>query len=94
MRITAAAALAALSAAAFAPPAAAFCGFFVGKADASLFNEASQVMMVRDGGKTTITMLNDYKGALTEFALVVPVPVVLKREDIRVADKKVFERIL
>lgn len=93
MRITAAAALAALSAAAFAPSANAFCGFFVGKADASLFNEASQVMMVRDGGKTTITMLNDYKGELTDFALVVPVPVVLKRDDIRVADKKVFDRI-
>ena len=93
MRITAAAALAALSAVAFAPSAHAFCGFFVGKAGASLFNEASQVMMVRDGGKTTITMLNDYKGELTDFALVVPVPVVLKRDDIRVADKKVFERI-
>jgi hypothetical protein len=50
-------------------------------------------MMVRDGTKTTLTMLNDYKGELAEFALVVPVPVVLKREDIRVADKKVFERI-
>ena len=48
-----------------------FCGFFVGKADASLFNEASQVMMVRDGNTTVITMLNDYKGELTEFALVV-----------------------
>lgn len=93
MRAIAAAALAAISTAAFAPSAGAFCGFFVGKADASLFNEASQVMMVRDGGKTTITMLNDYKGALTDFALVVPVPVVLKRDDIRVADKTVFERI-
>ena len=28
-------------------PAHAFCGFFVGKADATLFNEASQVIMVR-----------------------------------------------
>jgi hypothetical protein len=93
MRITIAAAVAALSTIAFAPAAGAFCGFFVGKADASLFNEASQVMMVRDGNRTVITMLNDYKGELTEFALVVPVPVVLKREDIRVADKKVFERI-
>jgi len=93
MRVTIAAAALAVSTAGFAPDAHAFCGFFVGKADASLFNEASQVMMVRDGDKTTITMLNDYKGELTDFALVVPVPVVLKREDIRVADKKVFDRI-
>ena len=93
MRATIAAALIAVSPAAFAPAAHAFCGFFVGKADASLFNEASQVMMVRDGNKTVITMLNDFKGELTEFALVVPVPVVLRRDDIRVADKKVFDRI-
>src|SRR5918994_6935397 len=93
MRAIAAAALVAASTAAAAPAANAFCGFFVGKADASLFNEASQVMMARDGDKTTLTMLNDYKGELSEFALVVPVPVVLKRDDIRVADKKVFDRI-
>ncbi len=80
--------------AAAAPQAAhAFCGFYAGKADATLFNEASQVIMVRDGNRTVLTMLNDYKGELTEFALVVPVPVVLKQNDIRVADKKIFERI-
>jgi len=93
MRTTVAAAFAAVSIAAVAPPAHAFCGFFVGKADASLFNEASQVLMVRDGSKTVLTMLNDYKGEPTDFALVVPVPVVLKKDDIRVADKKVFDRI-
>jgi len=72
---------------------AAFCGFYVGKADASLFNQASQVILARDGNHTVLTMLNDYKGDLTEFALVVPVPVVLKREQVRVVDKKIFERI-
>ena len=61
-------------------PAAAFCGFYVGKADAGLFNEASQVILVRREGKTVISMANDYRGALTEFALVVPVPQVLERE--------------
>ncbi len=71
----------------------AFCGFYVGKADASLFNQASQVILARDGDHTVLTMLNDYKGDLTEFALVVPVPVVLKREQVRVVDKKIFERI-
>ncbi|MDB5869481.1 MAG: hypothetical protein JWP96_1813, partial [Polaromonas sp.] len=51
-------------------PAHAFCGFYAGKADANLFNEASQVVMVRDGKRTVISMLNDYKGPLNEFALV------------------------
>ena len=75
------------------PPAVAFCGFFVGKADASLFNEASQVIMVRRDGKTVISMANDYRGELTEFALVVPVPQVLERGQIHIGERKLFERI-
>ena len=58
------------------PEVAAFCGFYVGKADASLYNEASQVVLVRNANRSVISMMNDYKGELTEFALVVPVPVV------------------
>ncbi len=73
--------------------AQAFCGFYVGKADAGLFNDASQVIMARHDQSTTITMLNDYKGTLTEFAMVVPVPEVLKKEQIKVVDKKIFDRI-
>ena len=45
-----------------------FCGFYVGKADAKLFNEASQVIVVRDGERTVVSMLNDYQGDLKEFA--------------------------
>lgn len=62
-------ALGALAAAALALPAAnaaAFCGFYVGKADAALFNDASKVVMVRDGERTVINMLNDYQGELSE----------------------------
>ena len=73
--------------------AAAFCGFYVGKADANLFNEASKVVMVRDGDRTTINMLNDYQGPLKEFAIVVPVPEVLKKEQVRTPYKALFERL-
>ncbi|MGB8432820.1 MAG: DUF2330 domain-containing protein [Burkholderiales bacterium] len=76
-----------------APSALAFCGFYVGKADANLFNEASQVVMVRDGDRTTITMRNDYQGDLQEFAMVVPVPEVLPEESIKVVDNVLFDRI-
>jgi hypothetical protein len=76
-----------------APAAEAFCGFYVGKADTSLFNEASQVVMVRDGERTVLTMSNDYKGELTDFALVVPVPVVLKREQLHIGERKYLERL-
>jgi hypothetical protein len=74
-------------------PSHAFCGFYVGKADAGLFNEASQVIMVRRDNRTVISMANDYKGELTDFALVVPVPTVLERSQIRIGDRKLFERI-
>lgn len=70
-----------------------FCGFFVAKADASLFNEKSQVILARDGDFTVITMSNDYKGDLKEFAMVVPVPVVLKKEHIRIANQQIFNKL-
>lgn len=77
----------------FASPASAFCGFYVGKADASLFNDASQVIMVRRDNRTIISMANDYRGPLTEFALVVPVPTVLERGQVRIGERQLFERI-
>jgi len=70
----------------------AFCGFYVAKAGASLYNEKSEVIMVRDGQRTVITMSNDFKGAATDFAMVVPVPHVLKEQDIRVVDRGLFDR--
>ncbi|MBV8185934.1 MAG: DUF2330 domain-containing protein [Alphaproteobacteria bacterium] len=73
--------------------AQAFCGFYVGKADSSLFNESSQIILARDGQRTTISMRNDYRGEPTEFALVVPVPVVLKKNDVKVLDQKIFEHL-
>lgn len=76
-----------------APAAQAFCGFYVGKADAGLFNQASQVIMARDGDRTVISMANDYAGPLAEFALVVPVPTVLKRDQVHVGDPAIFARI-
>lgn len=70
-----------------------FCGFYVAKADAKLFNKSSQVILVRDGNKTTVTMSNDFQGEVKDFAMVVPVPSVLKREDIRVVPSSLFTKI-
>lgn len=73
--------------------AAAFCGFYVSKADGTLKNKTSQVILVRDGDKTVITMSNDFKGDVSDFAMVVPVPVVLKKSDIKVVDAGIFQRL-
>ena len=71
----------------------AFCGFYVAKGDAKLFNRASQVVLVRDGDRTVLTMASDYEGDPREFAMVVPVPTVLERGQIRVIDKDVIDHL-
>jgi hypothetical protein len=76
-----------------APSVLAFCGFYVAKADTKLFNHASQVVLVRHEDKTVITMANDFKGDPREFAIVVPVPTVLQRGQIRVGDRALIERL-
>jgi hypothetical protein len=76
-----------------AKPVWAFCGFYVGKADASLYNQASQVAIVRNGDRTVLTMANDYQGNAKDFALVVPVPVVLKKEQVKVNEAQIITRL-
>jgi len=73
--------------------AAAFCGFYVSKADGTLKNKTSQVILVRDGNRNVITMYNDFKGNLKDFAMVVPVPVVLEKKDIKVVDQAIFNTL-
>jgi len=76
-----------------AEPARAFCGFYVAKADTTIFNNASQVAIARDGDRTTMTMANDFRGDLKEFAVVIPVPTVVKREEIAVSDKALLDHL-
>jgi hypothetical protein len=71
----------------------AFCGFYVGRADSRLFNHASQVALVRSGDRTVLTMANDFQGELKEFALVIPVPTFIKREQIQVVDKALLDHL-
>ncbi|HVZ81447.1 MAG TPA: DUF2330 domain-containing protein [bacterium] len=71
----------------------AFCGFYVGKADGALSNEKSQVVLVRKDNRTVISMLNEFKGDLKDFALVVPVPVLLKKDQIHIGDRDLFEKL-
>jgi len=84
---------AALCALALAEGASAFCGFYVSKADAKLFNKASQVVLVREGDRTTLTMVNDYQGDPKEFAVVVPVPTFIQREQIDIVDRAIVEHL-
>jgi len=76
-----------------AQTALAFCGFYVAKADTKLFNQASQVVLVRQEDKTVLTMANDFRGDPKEFAIVVPVPTVLEREQIHVGDRAILQHL-
>jgi len=77
----------------FSSTIAGFCGFYVAKADTKLFNKASQVVLVRDGDRTVMTMVSDFKGDMKEFAVVIPVPTFLRREQIHVGDKSLVEHL-
>jgi hypothetical protein len=77
----------------FTPAAWAFCGFYVAKADAKLFNQASQVVIARDGNQTVLTMANDFQGEVKDFAIVIPVPTVLQEKDVKVAKAQVIEHL-
>lgn len=73
--------------------AEAFCGFYVAKADTKIFNKASQVAMVRDGNKTVLTMANDFQGDPKEFAVVIPVPTLITKNQIHIAEKALLDHL-
>ena len=71
----------------------AFCGFYVAGGDAKLFNNATQVVLMRKGTRTVLSMQNNYQGPPEDFAMVVPVPVVLQKEDVKTLPKEVFDKV-
>jgi hypothetical protein len=73
--------------------AAAFCGFYVGGADSGMYNHATQVVLVRDGLRTVLSMENNYEGPSDRFAMVVPVPIVLQKENVKTLSHELFDRI-
>ncbi|MDG2040027.1 MAG: DUF2330 domain-containing protein, partial [Ilumatobacter sp.] len=75
------------------PAALAFCGFYVSKADTTLFNRASKVVLVREGDRTVVTIANDFHGDPQEFAMVIPVPAMLTRDQIHVGEQAVLDHL-
>jgi len=76
-----------------ATEAEAFCGFYVSGADQELYNNATMVVLMRDGTRTVVAMQNNYEGPPEEFAMVVPVPVVLRKREVRTLPREVFDRV-
>ena len=73
--------------------AEAFCGFYVSGADQEMYNNATMVVMMREGTKTVLSMRNNYEGPPEDFAMVIPVPQVLEEENVKVIKDEVFTRV-
>jgi len=71
----------------------AFCGFYVSGADASLYNNATMVVMMREGTRTVLSMQNNYQGPPEDFAMIVPVPVVLQEDNVKTLPPEIFSRV-
>ncbi len=71
----------------------AFCGFYVAGSNEAMFNDATQVVMMREGTRTVLAMQNDYKGPPQGFAMVIPVPTVLHEGDVKTLPREVFAHV-
>lgn len=73
--------------------AQAFCGFYVSGDDRALYNNATTVVMMREGTRTVLSMQNNYQGPPADFAMVVPVPVVLHESNVKTLPHGVFDAV-
>ena len=71
----------------------AFCGFYVAGGGAQLFNDATQVVLMREGTRTVLSMQNNYRGPPENFAMVVPVPVILAEANVKTLTKNIFDKV-
>ncbi|MCW5804802.1 MAG: DUF2330 domain-containing protein [Deltaproteobacteria bacterium] len=77
-----------------APTAAeAFCGFYIDPGGSEMLNHATQVVLMRQGTRTVLSMQNNYQGPPNDFAMVIPVPVVLKDGDVKTLPRDVFKKV-
>jgi len=73
--------------------ASAFCGFYVAGSNKNLTNDATQVVLMPKGTPTVRARPNDHQGPPQGIAPVVPVPVVLKQDDVKTLPKEVFAHV-
>jgi len=76
-----------------ASDASAFCGFYVAPNDQPLYNDATMVALMREGTRTALSMSNNYRGPASDFAMVVPVPVVLHKENVKTLPLDMFKKL-
>lgn len=73
--------------------ARAFCGFYVKERPGELKSPATSVILMRVGRTTVLSMQNDYEGPVEDFAMVVPVPTAIDRENVKTLPRDVFTKV-
>lgn len=76
-----------------AQPVAAFCGFYVAGADTKLYANATMVVLFREGTRTVLSMQNNYEGPPEAFALVIPVPSILQKDQVQTLERQIFAHV-
>ena len=59
-----------------------------------LLEHASVVVLMREGTRTVVSIESAYQGPAESFAMVVPVPALLKKEDVRTLSRSLFEHVV
>jgi hypothetical protein len=76
-----------------AQTASAFCGFYVATGDTPLTNKASRVVLAYDGTATRVSMASDMHGDPEQFGLVIPVPTVIKKEQVKILNPSLMQHL-
>lgn len=71
----------------------AFCGFYVAQSGETLTDRASKVVLAHQGDRTAITMSSDVSGNPRDFALVIPVPTVVQREQVWLVESQTVDHL-
>ena len=71
----------------------AFCGFYVAQSGDKLLNHASKVVLAHQGDRTAITMSSDVSGNPADFALVIPVPTTIQRDQVRLVQSQTVDHL-
>ncbi len=76
-----------------ASDAHAFCGMYVSGATASMYANATMVVLVRNGTRTVLSMQNNYEGPPESFAMVIPVPTILTERNVHTLAPEIFAQL-
>ncbi|MCB1158282.1 MAG: DUF2330 domain-containing protein [Leptospiraceae bacterium] len=63
------------------------------KGDKGLYNEVTRVVLARDGKRSVMGISSDYRGNFKEFSMLVPVPSLIKKNQIHVGENQFFDRL-